>query len=109
MVGYFCASKKLGLRRSLSRISTRVSTEAASMVTWIEDLPRLAGSYCTLPLTLVKAPRTVERPRWRTENCAEEWGGSSCQVPCAEADRVRSRATTSVESMRDIDAEFSER
>src|SRR5271169_4040330 len=80
MVGYFCASRNLGLRKSLSRISTRVSTEAASMLVWIEDLERFVASYCKLPLTLVNAPRTVETPRWRTENCAEEWGGSSCQV-----------------------------
>src|SRR5580693_166859 len=102
MVAYFWASRKRGLRRSLSRISTRVSTEAASMVVWIEDLFRLAGSYTTLPLTLVKAPRTVETPRWRTENCAEECCGSSCQVSCAAADRVRSRAAARAESVRDI-------
>src|SRR5580693_2249564 len=102
IVGNFWASRKRGLRRSLSRISTRVSTEAASMAAWIEDLLRLAGSYTTLPLTLVKAPRTVETPRWRTENCAEECGGSSCQVSCAAAGKVRIKATASAVSVRDI-------
>src|ERR1700730_18150986 len=60
----------------------------------MEDLPRLAGSYCTLPLTLVNAPRTVEIPRWRTENCAAECLGSICHASCAAADSVRSNATT---------------
>src|SRR5271154_3003749 len=106
MVGYFWASRKRGLRRSLSRISTRVSTEADSIAAWIEDLPGLAGSYCTAPLTLVNAPRMVETPRWRTENCAEECGGSSCQVSlsCAAADRVSSKvmAARGVSKARDM-------
>jgi len=41
MVGYFCTSRKLGLRRSLSRIWTRVSTELASM---FASRDALAGS-----------------------------------------------------------------
>src|ERR1700683_213777 len=104
MVGYFCASRKRGLRRSLSRISTRVSMEAASMVAWIEAFEGLAGSYCTVPLTLVNAPRTVETPRWRTENCADEWGGSSCQASCAAADRVSSRVMARAERVRDMNS-----
>src|SRR5271155_4393312 len=109
MVGYFCTSRKFGLRRSLSRMSTRVSTEVASIVAWIEDLPGLAGSYFTVPLTLVNAPRTVETPRCRTENCADECGGSSCHVSCAAAVRVRrnAMAITSEDSLRDMNLEFS--
>src|SRR5579864_3882924 len=81
MVGYFLTSRKLGLRKSLSLISTRVSTEFASIVASRESFDGLAGSYFAEPLTLVNAPRTVETPRWRTENCAAEWLGSICQVP----------------------------
>src|SRR5580698_2104812 len=89
-------------------MSTRVSTEAASMVAWMEAFAGLAASYWTVPLTLVNAPRTVETPRWRTENCAEEWGGSSCQtslsLSCAAAERVSSRtiATRAASNFRDM-------
>src|SRR5271170_3773624 len=106
MVGYFCTSKKLGLRRSLSRISTRVSTEAASMLAVIWSLAGLASSTTMVPLTLVKAPRTVEIPRWRTENCADECMGSICQVSCAAAvtvaARIRKSAMTSADRVRGI-------
>src|SRR5271156_437632 len=85
IVGYLATSKKWSLRRSLSRISTRVSTELASMVTFTEALLR-SGESTTTPLTLVKAPLTVEMPIWRTENCAAECGGSRYHVwVCAEA------------------------
>src|SRR5581483_12283452 len=86
IVGYFCTSKKLGLRRSLSRIWTRVSTELASIVASKESFEGSDGSYVADPVTFVKAPRTVETPRCRTENCADEWLGSICQLPaCATA------------------------
>src|ERR1039458_8126487 len=64
-VGNFAASKKLGLRRSLSRISTRVSTELASMVTSISVLPGLAGSVVTLSVIVVKAPLYPLLPGYR--------------------------------------------
>lgn len=64
----------------------------------------LAASYCTLPLTLVNAPRTVEIPRWRTENCAAVCLGSICQVSCAAADRGSSKAMamTNADSVRNF-------
>src|ERR1700677_969843 len=83
-------------------MSTRVSTDAASMVVWIEDRPGLFGLYSSVPLTLVKAPRTVEIPRCLTENCAEECCGSIFQESWAAAARVKSRkiALTSTDSLR---------
>src|ERR1700756_2474536 len=81
MVGYFSTSKKRALRKSLSRISTRVSTELASIVASRVSLDGSAGSYWAEPDTFENAPRTVETPRWRTENCAAVWLGSICQVP----------------------------
>src|SRR5579872_3944306 len=45
IIGYFCTSRKFGLRRSLSRICTRVSTELASLDTSTESLPASAVSY----------------------------------------------------------------
>src|SRR5271157_3499115 len=92
-VGYFATSRKSGLRRWLSRISTRVSTDAASMVTSMDVFDRSDGSYSTLPLTFVKAPRTVEMPMWRTENCAELCGGSICQVSARTAEGIARRTT----------------
>src|SRR5579864_6249462 len=103
MVGYFCTSRKFGLRRSLSRISTRVSTEAASIVASREVLEGSEGSYLADPLTLVNAPRTVETPRCRTENCAEACGGSICQVPAwAAAARVNVKKVRKVQRERVI-------
>src|ERR1700722_2358118 len=99
IVGYFCTSRKFGLRKSLSRISTRVSTEAASMVASSETLDGSAESNFALPLTLVNAPRTVETPRCFTENWAEECAGSNCQVfVCATVDAVKARAAIGIAS-----------
>ena len=50
------------------------------MVTSIAVLERSAGSYCTVPVVLVNAPRTVEIPRCRAANWLAEWAGSICQV-----------------------------
>src|SRR5216684_2797024 len=83
IVGYLATSKKWSLRKSLSRSGTRVSTEAASIVTSTEDFAMSLSSNCTVPLTFVKAPRTVEIVRWRTANCAAEWFGSICHVEFA--------------------------
>jgi hypothetical protein len=45
-----------------------------------------SGESTTTPPTLLKVPLTVEIDRWRTENCAEECGGSRYHVPvCAMA------------------------
>src|SRR6266850_553096 len=87
-------SKNFSLRRSLSRSGTRVSTELASMVTSTVDLETSLSSNMTEPVTLLKAPRTVEMARWRTENCAEECAGSICQLELAAAagsERVAAR------------------
>src|SRR5713101_5181355 len=96
IVGYFATSKKCEPRRSLSRISTRVSTELGSIVTSIEELVGSEGEYFTSPLTLVNVPRTVEIPRCRTENCAAECAGSRCQTSfwvCAAALTMQIRPT----------------
>src|SRR6266849_980582 len=84
-VGYLAVSKKWSLRKSLSRSATLVSTEVASMVTSTDDLLMSLSSICTVPLTFVNAPRTVDRTRWRTANCAAEWFGSICHVDVAAA------------------------
>jgi len=94
-VGYLAVSKKWSLRKSLSRSATLVSTEAASMVTSTDDLLMSLSSICTVPLTFVNAPRTVEIARWRTANCAAEWFGSICHVEGAAAAGSES-ATASV-------------
>src|SRR5260370_36715726 len=83
----------------------------------MEDLPGLAASYCTLALTLLNQPRTVEIPRWRTENCAAVCLGSICHVPlslsfsfsCATVGNIRSWAIriTSAETARNFKGEFS--
>src|SRR5450432_2523169 len=101
MVGNFSTSRKLALRRSLSR----VSTEAASMVASSAVLAGFVGSKVAEPLTLVNAPRTVDTARCRTENCAEVWLGSIVQFPaCAAAVAANDRAAMSVSTKRDIDA-----
>src|ERR1700722_2514214 len=103
MVGYFCTSRKLGLRRSLSRIPARVSTEVAAMVASSIVFDGSAGSNVADPLTLVKAPRTVDTPRCRTENCAEVCMGSIFQLPaCATAVAARAREVTKLKTKRDI-------
>src|SRR6266576_5894780 len=89
-VGYFSTSRKLGLRRSLSRSGWRVSIEPASMVAFTCDCVMSLSFMVTLPLTLVKAPLTFEIPRCRTVNWALEWLGSIFQVEvCAAADNAR--------------------
>src|SRR5271166_4886467 len=56
-----------------------------------------------MPLTLVKAPRTVDIPIWRTENCAAEWLGSICHVfAWAKAEAERAMAAVMTSSNRDI-------
>src|SRR5579871_5897458 len=103
MVGNFSASRKFGLRRSLSRISTRVSTEAASILASSDVLEGSAGSYLAEPLTLVNAPRIVETPTGITENCAEECIGSICQVAaCAAAVAAKSEHTSTDNTKRDM-------
>src|SRR5437879_6561489 len=64
------SSRKLGLRRSLSRSGWRVSIELASMVAFTCDCVMSLSLRVTLPLTLVKAPLTFEIPRCRTVNWA---------------------------------------
>src|SRR6267154_175723 len=59
--------------------------EPASMVTVTEALLG-SGESTNTPPSLLKVPLTVEIPRWRTENCAEEWLGSMYHVSvCAMA------------------------
>src|ERR1700687_2753067 len=53
--------------------------ELASMVTFTEALLG-SGESTTTPPVLLKVPRTVEIPIWRTANCAEEWLGSRYHV-----------------------------
>src|SRR4051812_3740824 len=92
MVGYLATSKKLGLRRSLSLLSTRVFTVAASMETSIVVLLGSAGSQVTVPAVFSNNPRTVEIPRWRIENCEAVWLGSISQV-LLSANNGRDRIT----------------
>src|SRR5713226_4251581 len=96
IVGYLATSKKWSLRKSLSRSGTRVSTEATSIVTSTEDFAMSLSSNCTVPLTFVNAPRTVEIARWRTANCAAEWFGSICQVEVAVPAGSESAAANAV-------------
>jgi hypothetical protein len=58
------------------------------MVASATVLSGAAGSYWTVPDTLVKAPRTVEIPICRTENCAAVWFGSMFQVSTSAEARV---------------------
>src|SRR5438874_11060349 len=90
MVGYFSTSKKCGLRRSLSRIWTRVFTVFASIVASIEALVGSDGSKLTVPLAFSNWPRTVEIPKCFTENCAAVWLGSICQV-CGSAMQIEDK------------------
>src|SRR5438552_6203145 len=76
IVGKCATSKNLSLRRSLSRAGSRVSTVETSIVTSTVDLVVSLSSSTIVPLTLLKAPRTVEMVIWRTENCADECCGS---------------------------------
>src|SRR5271170_8157657 len=80
MVGNLATSKKWSLFRSSSRCWTRVSRELTSIVAFTVDLKMSWSSSSTVPVTFVNSPLTLEMPRWRTENWALEWAGSSCQV-----------------------------
>src|SRR4029077_15623668 len=97
IVGLFATSKNLSLFRSLSRSGWRVSTLFTSIVTSTVDLLTSLSSKLIVPLTVLKAPRTVDRPRWRTENCAEEWFGSSFHaVVAAGAGMAKAAASAAV-------------
>ena len=50
------------------------------MVAVTVDLEMSWSSRLTVPETFVNSPWTLEMPKWRTENWALEWAGSSCQV-----------------------------
>ena len=63
MVGKWATSKKRSLRRSLSRSGSRVSTVFTSMVTSTLDFVMSWSSSTIVPLSLLNAPRTVERPK----------------------------------------------
>src|SRR5271155_5716868 len=100
MVGYFSASKKWSLLRSLSRASTRVSTEFTSMVAETWELEICFSSRTTVPVTFVKLPVTFEMPKCRTVNCAVEWLGSMFHVfVCASAGTVPRRASRKTKRM----------
>src|SRR5438874_13705115 len=53
------------------------------MLTSTLDLLMSWSSSTIVPLSLLNAPRTVERPKWRTANCADECCGSICQLELA--------------------------
>src|SRR5437588_11655196 len=75
--------------------------EVVSMLASMAVLLRSAGSYCTVPFTLLNDPRTVEIPKWRTENCGLEWLGSICHVPvCAAAEMAKQAAMVMAVSAR---------
>src|SRR6266496_339261 len=97
IVGYFSTSKKLGLFRSLSRASTRVSTEPTSMVAETCDWVMSFSFKTALPDTFVKFPLTFEMPMCRTVNCAVECAGSIFQLEvCASAERLAKRVTAKI-------------
>src|SRR5271169_3404808 len=92
MLGYFATSKKFGLRRSLSRASTRVSTEFTSIDVCTCDWVISFSLSTAVPVTLVKLPVTFEIARCRTVNCAVEWFGSIVQFEiCANAEKIERR------------------
>src|SRR6266853_2561478 len=102
MVGKCATSKNLLLRRSLSRAGSRVSTVETSMVTSTVDLVTSLSSSTIVPLTLLKAPRTVEIAIWRTENCADECCGSIFHSEvAAAAGSERAAASPAVSAIRD--------
>src|SRR5467141_2171771 len=102
MVGKCATSKNLSLRRSLSRAGSRVSTVETSIVTSTPDLVMSLSSSTIVPLTLLKAPRTVEMAIWRTENCAEECCGSIFHSDvAAPAGSERTAASPAVTAIRD--------
>src|SRR6266850_6577240 len=102
MVGKWATSKNLSLRRSLSRAGSRVSTVETSMVTSTVDLVTSLSSSTIVPLTLLKAPRTVEIAMWRTENCADECCGSIFHSEvAAAAGSERTAASPAVSAIRD--------
>src|SRR6185436_7392114 len=76
MVGYFCTSKKSGLRRCASRFSSRVLMAVASMVASTDDRVGSASSSTTWPVIWPSSPRTFETIRWRTLKVALEWDES---------------------------------
>src|SRR6266851_5654928 len=102
MVGKWATSKNLSLRRSLSRAGSRVSTVETSMVTSTVDLVTSLSSSTIVPLTLLKAPRTVEIAMWRTENCADECCGSIRHSDvAAPAGSTRTAMSPAVTAIRD--------
>src|SRR5690242_1576489 len=102
MVGKCATSKNLSLRRSLSRLGSRVSTVDTSMVTSTVDLVMSLSSSTTVPVTLLKAPRTVEMAKWRTENCADECCGSIFHsAVAAPAGSERAATSPAVTAIRD--------
>src|SRR6266851_2191772 len=79
-VGYFSTSRKSGDLRWASRLSSRVSIDAASIVATTDDCN---GSSAILIVAWYEAnrPRTLETIRWRATNPTVLWDGSISQVP----------------------------
>ena len=78
--GNLAASKKSGDFRWVSRLASRVSMEAVSMLTSTVDLVASFSSSSTVPLTFWNWPLTVVTIMWRTLNSTVECGGSISHV-----------------------------
>jgi len=73
-----------------------------AMVALTVDLVMSLSSSTTVPLTLLKAPRTVEMAIWRTENCADECCGSIFHSDvAAPAGSDRTAASAAFTAIRD--------
>ena len=76
IVGVVSASKKSGDRRWPSRVSSRVSTDAAWISTSTDDASG-SSAMVTVPRKSSKRPLVLDTIRWRTLKPTLEWETSS--------------------------------
>src|SRR6185295_15984453 len=108
MVGNLAASRKSGLFKWASRLGSRVSRLLTSIVASTDDLVGSASSAVTVPVVLLKVPRTVDTMRWRTANWTLACAGSISQVDAySGAAAVKMKPTTVASSERRMVSSFS--
>ena len=94
-LGNLATSKKSGDLRWSSRLVSRVSMEAASISTVIEDLVTSLSSTVSVPLAVLKRPLVLDTIMWRTEKPISEWEASSSQVDAKAAVGAASKVVVS--------------
>src|SRR4029078_3110081 len=80
MVGYFSRSKKSADLRWPSRVSSPVLMDATSALASTFDF-KGSSAMVSVPLNLLKRPRTLLAIRWRATKPTDEWTGSMFHVP----------------------------